>query len=149
MHKFTLQVSPYFHILALFKSFSPNLQPKLIKQEFTTNSYNNSNLILPLIPTNYLHVDCYTTSSYSYPIVTTIPIDMHPAVETWYTRHIHAHDKPYMTTLHADSTELDKFIAPEKKGLPSWFTAHRLTDLRVPPSFSPIHDMKQGKVRQF
>jgi hypothetical protein len=40
-HKPTLQVSPYFHILALFKLFKLKLQPKLIKQKFANNQFNN------------------------------------------------------------------------------------------------------------
>jgi hypothetical protein len=59
-----------------------------VNQELQTNSYSKSNLSLPLIPLNYLHADDHKTRGYSYPRVAAIRIDVHPARETWYTRHV-------------------------------------------------------------
>jgi hypothetical protein len=40
--KFTLRVSPYFHILAIFKSLKPKLPSTLIKQELQPSNYTKA-----------------------------------------------------------------------------------------------------------
>jgi hypothetical protein len=42
---------------------------------------------------------------------------------------------PYVATFHESSTELDRVTAPEKKGLPTQYTARRLIDPRVRTQF--------------
>jgi hypothetical protein len=83
-------------------------------------------------------------SGYSYPRVTVIRIDVHPAGENLinmtrtlptpvHVRNAYASCgwSPYVTTFHADPTELDIFTAPDSSSQPGWAV------YRTHLSFSP------------
>jgi hypothetical protein len=84
-----------------------------------------------------LHVDNHKTSSYSYPRVAVIRIDVYLTRETWYTWHIRTHDKSYAKTFHTDATELDRVTDSKKKGSHPNSQYDDWPILGSPPGFSP------------
>jgi hypothetical protein len=89
---------------------------------------------------SYLHAYGHKTISYSYPRVAVIWIDVHPAVETWSTRHIrHSYascgQSPYMTTINANPVELDGSYYSQEKKAHAPIHIRRLTDLWVHTQF--------------
>jgi hypothetical protein len=61
-----------------------------------------------------------------------IQINVYHVGETWYTC---AHDKPYASTFHAVVNRIEQGHCSQEIGLPSRFTAYRLTDPWVPTQF--------------
>jgi hypothetical protein len=58
------------------------MSPTLTKQELQSSNYTYQSHYKPLVmPLNSLCEDCHETSSYSYPRVAVIQIDVHPAGE--------------------------------------------------------------------
>jgi hypothetical protein len=76
-----------------------------------------------------------------------IQIDVHFVGEIWYTRHVRAHDGPYVAIFRADSTELDGFYCYREKGLMPRSPA-RLTYPLVPPNFSLLRVIKAVDLSQ-
>jgi hypothetical protein len=95
------------------------MQPKLINQELQTSSYSKSNINLSFINSlSYLCADNHKINDYSYPRVTAIWINVHPARENLINTPYASYDNPYMAIFHVVINRVRQILCSRETSAP-------------------------------